>query len=150
MPFLFGLCAKRIPKMPENEFQKVLDAIYIQYYNLLTSKITASQDDQDFCQYKGYHYKVDCLPNQDQYGEFMLHIKIQNSWSKTAERIDDCVICNTITENGFSCCENNICKKCIHKMQEEDKFICPMCRTNMSNSTTVYTFGEDHIDLLKI
>ena len=60
---------------------------------------------------------------------------------------DDCVVCTNETSQTIKCCNQPICLTCLKKIKsrcdkEDLDFCCPMCRKDLNNSVTNYSFDK--------
>ena len=102
---------------------------------------------------RGWEYNVSSTYEN---GSILLKILIKNKIEtlvKENEEEEDCVVCTNSTHETIKCCNQPICQKCLKEIKkrsqkEEMDFCCPMCRKDLNESVTNYTFDRHFLGKL--
>ena len=103
---------------------------------------------------RGWEYSVSSTYENS---AILLKISIKNKIEtlvKENEEEEDCVVCTNPTNETIKCCNQPICLKCLKEIkkrtlkEEEMDFCCPMCRKDLDDSVTNYTFDRYFLDKL--
>ena len=102
---------------------------------------------------RGWEYSVSSTYEN---GSILLKILIKNKIEtlvKENEEEEDCVVCTNSTHETIKCCNQPICLKCLKEIKkrsqkEEMDFCCPMCRKDLNESVTNYTFDRHFLGKL--
>ena len=103
---------------------------------------------------RGWEYSVSSTYEN---GSILLKILIKNKIETLVKENDeeqDCVVCTNPTKEIIKCCNQPICLKCLKEFKktcdktEDMDFCCPMCRKDLNESVTNYTFDRYFLDKL--
>ena len=130
---LLGLCESNIP---------IINAGVIRFSN-------------GFCKSADWEYNV---MSSYENNSIVLIIDIKNKIDTLVNEhendlTDDCVVCTNETSQTIKCCNQPICLTCLKEIEsrcdkEDLEFCCPMCRKNLNNSVTNYSFDKEFLKTL--
>ena len=153
MPFKWGCIKSKTVKNKSalSDLDEILNTIYLIHYKYLSDKILLTQE--YFTEYRGYFYKANTVEERSpqENPQYYMDIEIKQPWTKKKALEDSCIICNSLTKEELSCCENfHLCNHCSSQMKTDNQYICCLCSENMNEHVKCYRFTLDHINTLPL
>ena len=148
-------CIPRKHKRTENE-KVILEKVLLRLCEISMPMIYAGviSFSNGFAIDRGWEYKISSIYEDN---IIVLNISIKNeieTFINENDEEDDCVVCTNSTNQTIKCCNQPICLDCLKEIKHRaDKktmsFCCPMCRRDLDNSETTYSFDTCFLDKIK-
>ena len=151
MPGFFCVPRKQKKETQTVLLEKILLILCESYIPIIRGGVLSFSN--SFTVYKGWEYKVS---SDYKNGSIFLEITIKNKIEtlvKENEEEEDCGVCTNPIKERIKCCNQPVCLECLKEIKkrsqkQEMDFCCPMCRKDLDDSVTNYTFDRYFLDKL--
>lgn len=148
MPFFSCIPKKEKAKRTKTSLEEILLVLCESYIPVINAGVMSFSNGF----YKGEDWEYRVVSSYEN-NSIVLKIDIKNEIDTLINENyeeEDCVVCTNPTNQKIKCCNQPICLTCLKEIKtrchkEDMCFRCPMCRKDLDNSVTNYTFDKEFL-----